>query len=545
MSSSRLPGKVLLPVSGVPLAILAARRAGNRKREVLLATSSDASDSPLVEMAESAGVDVMRGDLVDVLGRFVEATKDLSDDDWVVRLTADNVFPDGDFIDEFFQLVGSGYEYASLDQSSCLPYGVIAEGVKVSALRRAHREVPSGRQYDREHVTPWIRRNCLAQQVRLLDTNESWGRLRATCDTPFDFERLSRIFSGLSAEDAGAISWRELAGRLEQVTDANEPVFLAPHCEPKYPALVLGTAQLGQIAYGATNQNLSCDIERDRCVVDRALRLGVRRFDTASGYGGAEALLGDSLCDHKVREGIHITTKLSSFEGNSEGGESLGSRLDNEMFQSLSRLKVNRLDAVLLHNAADLGAVGGRVWSRLQYLKSSAVIGEVGVSVYTPDEALAAVAAGCDVVQLPANIFDLRWENEEVIEALAKIRVAVRSVFLQGILVNPLSAWPEALRAPEMGGAEVVTCLDDLVASFGLSSRLELCLAWAKSIDWIDEVVVGAEVSSQIEELARLYADVRLLSIEERALARNAVQAVGMNANLGDPRSWANLEVQA
>jgi spore coat polysaccharide biosynthesis protein SpsF (cytidylyltransferase family) len=96
MGSSRLPGKVLLPICGIPVAILAAKRAQRNTYEVRIATTVDPLDDILVEMAKEADIPVVRGNVEDVLGRFVEATADLPDEALVVRQTADNVFPDAD-----------------------------------------------------------------------------------------------------------------------------------------------------------------------------------------------------------------------------------------------------------------------------------------------------------------------------------------------------------------------------------------------------------------------------------------------------------------
>src|SRR5690349_24219800 len=94
-SSSRLPGKAMLPIAGVPMVVLAARRAGNQGHQVVVATSDESSDDDLADLCESDGLAVVRGPLDDVLGRFVIASEDLDDADVIVRLTADNVVPDG------------------------------------------------------------------------------------------------------------------------------------------------------------------------------------------------------------------------------------------------------------------------------------------------------------------------------------------------------------------------------------------------------------------------------------------------------------------
>jgi spore coat polysaccharide biosynthesis protein SpsF (cytidylyltransferase family) len=77
LGSSRLPGKALLPIGNMPIVVLAAKRAGNTELPVRVATSSDRLDDPLVKALLQHGLEVKRGALDDVLGRFLMATEDL------------------------------------------------------------------------------------------------------------------------------------------------------------------------------------------------------------------------------------------------------------------------------------------------------------------------------------------------------------------------------------------------------------------------------------------------------------------------------------
>ncbi len=77
------------------MVVLAAQRAGTTGAEVVVATSDRPEDDVIASTVEAAGIHVVRGPLDDPLRRFAIATADLDDDDVVVRLTADNVVPDG------------------------------------------------------------------------------------------------------------------------------------------------------------------------------------------------------------------------------------------------------------------------------------------------------------------------------------------------------------------------------------------------------------------------------------------------------------------
>ena len=99
-NSSRLPGKVLLPINGIPMVVLAAKRAANTGREVIVATSCERSDDALAELLTRHGVRCVRGSLNNTLQRFLSALEVYEADTLVFRLTADNVFPDGALLDE-------------------------------------------------------------------------------------------------------------------------------------------------------------------------------------------------------------------------------------------------------------------------------------------------------------------------------------------------------------------------------------------------------------------------------------------------------------
>jgi len=128
-NSSRLPGKSLLPIAGIPIVQLAAKRAANNGIEVIVATSDEQHDDYLAAIVSMAGISVYRGSLRDPLNRFVRALDEYPEETVVVRLTGDNVFPDGLFISEMLEeFLGRELRYlTSTEPGSGLPYGVSAE----------------------------------------------------------------------------------------------------------------------------------------------------------------------------------------------------------------------------------------------------------------------------------------------------------------------------------------------------------------------------------------------------------------------------------
>jgi spore coat polysaccharide biosynthesis protein SpsF len=204
MSSSRLPGKVLMPIAGRPSILFMCERV-RRARAVdalCVATSTDPSDDALAVCAEQAGIAVHRGSLDDVLDRFVAAAR-AQRAEIVVRLTGDCPLIDADVIDRVVALVArDGCDYASNSDPPTFPDGLDVEAMTIAALEEAGAEARLGS--EREHVTPYIRNHgdrfragCLASPVDL-------SPLRWTVDYPDDLALVRALAEGVSGDPLAA-----------------------------------------------------------------------------------------------------------------------------------------------------------------------------------------------------------------------------------------------------------------------------------------------------------------------------------------------------
>lgn len=260
--------------------------------------------------------------------------------------------------------------------------------------------------------------------------------------------------------------------------------------------LVLGTAQLG-LVYGAANRIGQPNARAAELILRSAVSAGVKWIDTAAAYGSAEQRIGAALPGSK---GVRIVTKLApldEFDETSDPGD-IRRAVADSVRRSCARLGTDRLEVLLLHRAHHLTMRGGAVWNAVKALRDEGVIYDLGVSVYTPQEALAALADR-DVrhIQLPFNALDWRWRDSGVFEALAKrpgVTVHARSALLQGLLANGGGArWPEGVDP-----AELTTRLHRLTRDLDRDSPADLCLAYVRAQSWIDGIVVGMESLSQL-----------------------------------------------
>ncbi|MEP7305712.1 MAG: acylneuraminate cytidylyltransferase [Acidobacteriota bacterium] len=214
MGSTRLPGKVLADLAGRSiLEHCVERLRATSGLPVVLATTTLPEDDCLEQLGERLGITVLRGSDVDVLGRFalVVSTLRLSA---LIRATADNPAVDLDAPRRTLdQLIRTGADHVV----ECgLPYGAAVEAVAADALLRAADLAIDG--YDREHVTPLLRRDrrFIALEA-VAPPRLTRPSLRLTVDTEQDLHFMRRLFAAAGADTARALPLEQLidaAGRL-------------------------------------------------------------------------------------------------------------------------------------------------------------------------------------------------------------------------------------------------------------------------------------------------------------------------------------------
>ena len=154
MSSSRFPGKVMVPLEGVPLIeILIDRLSRSMSLDhIVIATSNDPSDNTLVNHLKNQ--DVFRGSLLDVRSRFIQLAKHYNPKN-IIRITADCPLACPQLIDEPVALhINTDSDYSANCNINPFPKGFDVEVFKAKILK--YPKYLNGRKYDKEHVTPWM-----------------------------------------------------------------------------------------------------------------------------------------------------------------------------------------------------------------------------------------------------------------------------------------------------------------------------------------------------------------------------------------------------
>lgn len=201
MGSSRLPGKVLADIGGLPLIqrLIERVRATPSIDRIVVATTTDSADDVLADWCTHHEVLVFRGSANDVLDRFWRCAQ-LHPANFIVRVTADDPLKDPEVIAQAIALCASSPEvdYASNTLEPSYPEGLDIEVVRFRALERAAREakLPS----EREHVMPYIWKNPDRFVLRGFRMNPDLSHWRWTVDKPADLELMRRIFERFANE---------------------------------------------------------------------------------------------------------------------------------------------------------------------------------------------------------------------------------------------------------------------------------------------------------------------------------------------------------
>lgn len=212
MGSSRLPGKVLLPLCGQPMLEWVVKRTkmASLIDEVIVATTTDVSDDVLAKFCVDHKVLCFRGSPLDVLDRYYQAALKY-DADIVVRLTADCPLLDGKLIDDVIKpvLVGEADFCANRlppPFKRTVPIGLDAEVVTFTALEKAWKE--ANLPYEREHVMPYLYTHPEKFNIHVIEFAEDLGTQRWTVDTQKDLDFVEAVLKEMSCRDD--FGWQDI-----------------------------------------------------------------------------------------------------------------------------------------------------------------------------------------------------------------------------------------------------------------------------------------------------------------------------------------------
>ncbi|MFD0763849.1 cytidylyltransferase domain-containing protein [Mucilaginibacter lutimaris] len=217
MGSSRLRGKSLMPLAGIPLLkrVIDTVKRNDFITGVTVATSTLTEDDPIEAYCAYLGAKCVRGDSKDVLSRFIKAAEDLQNGDQVIRVTADNPFNRHDVSAFLFkQHISGSNDYTYVDGLSHIAY----ENINVGALRKVWAQ-PDLNDYHKEHVTPYFRDN--RDRFKLLSYDNTIDGLNPTVDklltvdSPDDHKRIEQMIIDIKYDTSPELNFNKIYKWLE------------------------------------------------------------------------------------------------------------------------------------------------------------------------------------------------------------------------------------------------------------------------------------------------------------------------------------------
>jgi len=222
MGSTRFPNKVMRTVLGVPLIELLLDRLSKSQLidRIILATSQDIRNQPLVYCVRELGYEVYQGSEDDVLDRYYQVAVQYQPET-IVRITGDCPLIDPEVVDRAIVVFqNSDFDYVSNVDPPTYPDGLDTEVFSFAALEKAWQEAQQPR--EREHVTPFIRESGKFRLSSIYNT-EDCSKKRWTVDEPEDFEVIENVFKNfVPRRDFSWLEVLELEKNCPELFAANQ-----------------------------------------------------------------------------------------------------------------------------------------------------------------------------------------------------------------------------------------------------------------------------------------------------------------------------------
>ena len=191
MSSSRLPGKAFMDISGKSLIQRVIERTKCLKLidHITLATSTEPEDDIIASYAKKHKIDVFRGSLNDVAGRAMEVCKHYKYDDFI-RICGDRPFFDVELYDHLISIhTKNNSDLTTNIFPRNVPPGFTCEIIKVNTFSEILQL--TFKPEDREHVTTYFYRNSSNFSITNVEFKKQYNlpELRLVIDDKDDLQR--------------------------------------------------------------------------------------------------------------------------------------------------------------------------------------------------------------------------------------------------------------------------------------------------------------------------------------------------------------------
>ncbi len=216
MTSTRLPGKVMLPLCGKTVLEVMLDRLDRFAKNIIIATTDDGSEKPIIELCEKKRLRFFRGDTNNVLDRYYKTAAffGAKEGDTIVRLTSDCPLIDQEILQKMLdEFKKSECDYLSNTITRTFPRGLDIEIFSFEALKRAYENAKT--EFEKEHVTTYIHTTHKDEfMICQYKDKEDNSKYRLTLDEDADYEAIKEIYKLLKCKRD--FSYEELIDILEK-----------------------------------------------------------------------------------------------------------------------------------------------------------------------------------------------------------------------------------------------------------------------------------------------------------------------------------------
>lgn len=294
----------------------------------------------------------------------------------------------------------------------------------------------------------------------------------------------------------------------------------------------LGTAEIG-FNYGIGAPTLPTEAEAIG-FLNKAADLGITFFDTANYYGLAEERIGKSGILKNPR--VIVETKCAQFleKGENFTGQELEIKIRNQVTDSLKKLRVPVIDILMLHGPSQEQLEDGELIKTMRRLKQGGLVRFLGVSSRGEENALAALNAGIDVLQVAYSILDQRMAKR-VLPLARRLGVGIvsRSALLKGALTLSRHQLPDKL----VPLRQQVDKVEELAIASGLS-LVTLAIRFVLNNSYIDTTLIG---TNKVANLEKAVLALETEQLPEKILAQLENFALTDLEQI-DPAKWPPLQ---
>ena len=301
-------------------------------------------------------------------------------------------------------------------------------------------------------------------------------------------------------------------------------------------SLGLGTVQLG-LPYGNNAHGSLMPIYEAHHILSFALESGIRFFDTAQAYGESESRLGSFQLTTKS-QAAEISTKVPKVNREIWSDKDRYLRFIRESCQ-LSRVKlgVRKLGLLQFHQCDEDFLSAPTIHSVMNEMISEGLCDSIGISVYEPAQALAALEIkAVSALQVPANVIDTRFLTPSMLNTYknCRTRLLVRSIFMQGVLLSGVEL-PPVVRKNDL------KILRDLfIDSLEGVAPIQACFRFILNLNpnVIDTAIIGVDSLDSLRENIQAARASRELPDTINMRKLNESRRFAIQHNLLNPALW-------